>query len=386
MNYKNETAPAGPPAQIKIGDKVIDVRSTRRRRGADGAAKERAFTQDADRGHPTRRAIRPRPTRPRSTCRWSIAILTILVIYVTMVYGPIAAMLVELFPTRIRYTSMSLPYHIGNGWFGGFLPPTAFAIVAATGDIYSGLWYPIVIAAMTFVIGTAVRAGDQGRATSTRTTERSVRAKTSRRPREGRRFLCPIVIAGAAEDLAAAAFQDPTMNLDAIAIGHNPPEDVNAIIEVPIGGEPIKYEMDKAAGTLVVDRFLYTPMRYPGNYGFVPHTLSDDGDPIDVLVANTRPHHPRRGDQRAADRRAEDGGRGGGDEKIIAVPSPTLTQRYVNVKTYTDLPEITRPPDRALLRPLQGPRARQMGEAAGLGRRREAQRLIAEAIERAKRK
>ena len=82
------------------------------------------------------------------------------------------------------------------------------------------------------------------------------------------------------------------MRIDAIAIGHNPPDDVNVIIEVPIGGEPIKYEMDKAAGTLVVDRFLYTPMRYPGNYGFVPHTLSDDGDPIDVLVANTRPIVP----------------------------------------------------------------------------------------------
>jgi len=74
-------------------------------------------------------------------------------LYVTMVYGPVAAMLVELFPTRIRYTSMSLPYHIGNGWFGGFLPTTSFAIVAATGDIYSGLWYPIIIAAMTLVIG-----------------------------------------------------------------------------------------------------------------------------------------------------------------------------------------------------------------------------------------
>jgi hypothetical protein len=83
----------------------------------------------------------------------TIVILTILVIYVTMVYGPIAAMLVEMFPTRIRYTSMSLPYHIGNGWFGGFLPATAFAIVAAKGDIYSGLWYPIVIALVTFVIG-----------------------------------------------------------------------------------------------------------------------------------------------------------------------------------------------------------------------------------------
>ena len=80
-------------------------------------------------------------------------ILTYLVILVTMVYGPIAAMLVEMFPTRIRYTSMSLPYHIGNGWFGGLLPTTAFAIVAQTGNMYNGLWYPIIIAAMTFVIG-----------------------------------------------------------------------------------------------------------------------------------------------------------------------------------------------------------------------------------------
>jgi len=82
-----------------------------------------------------------------------IAILFIMVVYVTIVYGPIAALLVELFPARIRYTSMSLPYHIGNGWFGGFLPATSFAIVAATGNIYNGLWYPIVVAVMTFVIG-----------------------------------------------------------------------------------------------------------------------------------------------------------------------------------------------------------------------------------------
>ena len=82
-----------------------------------------------------------------------VLLLWILVIYVTMVYGPIAAMLVEMFPTRIRYTSMSLPYHIGNGWFGGFLPTTAFAIVAATGDIYSGLWYPVAIASITLVVG-----------------------------------------------------------------------------------------------------------------------------------------------------------------------------------------------------------------------------------------
>ena len=83
----------------------------------------------------------------------TVVLLTILVIYVTMVYGPIAAWLVEMFPTRIRYSGLSLPYHIGNGWFGGFLPATVFAIVAATGDIYSGLWYPIIVAAMSFVVG-----------------------------------------------------------------------------------------------------------------------------------------------------------------------------------------------------------------------------------------
>ena len=83
-----------------------------------------------------------------------VAILFLLALYVTMVYGPIAALLVELFPTRIRYTSMSLPYHIGNGWFGGFLPTFAFAMVAANGDIYYGLWYPIIVALVTLVIGT----------------------------------------------------------------------------------------------------------------------------------------------------------------------------------------------------------------------------------------
>ena len=82
------------------------------------------------------------------------------------------------------------------------------------------------------------------------------------------------------------------MRIDAIEIGDEPPMDVNVIIEVPVGGHPIKYELDKNAGTLVVDRFLYTPMSYPGNYGFVPHTLSEDGDPIDVLVCNTRPLAP----------------------------------------------------------------------------------------------
>src|SRR6185437_8181775 len=131
------------------------------------------------------------------------------------------------------------------------------------------------------------------------------------------------------------------MFLDAIPIGNAPPDDVNVIIEVPIGGEPIKYEMNKAAGTLFVDRFLYTPMRYPGNYGFVPHTLSDDGDPIDVLVANTRPIVPGAviNVRPVGVLKMEDDG--GGDEKILAVPSPHLTKRYLAVKNYTDLPEIT---------------------------------------------
>ena len=131
------------------------------------------------------------------------------------------------------------------------------------------------------------------------------------------------------------------MNIDAIAIGHAPPDDVNVVVEVPLGGEPIKYELDKNSGALVVDRFLYTPTRYPGNYGFVPRTLSDDGDPIDVLVANTRPIVPGAviNVRPVGVLRMEDDG--GGDEKIVAVPSSRLTQRYQHVHSYTDLPEIT---------------------------------------------
>ena len=131
------------------------------------------------------------------------------------------------------------------------------------------------------------------------------------------------------------------MRIDAIKIGKNPPDDVNVIIEVPLGGEPIKYEMDKDSGTLFVDRFLYTAMRYPGNYGFIPHTLSGDGDPCDVLIANTRAIVP------GAVMNVRPVGvlvmedNAGEDEKIIAVPSPHLTQRYDRVETYTDLPEIT---------------------------------------------
>ena len=131
------------------------------------------------------------------------------------------------------------------------------------------------------------------------------------------------------------------MRLDAVSIGANPPHDVNVIIEVPIGGEPIKYEMDKAAGALVVDRFLYTAMRYPGNYGFIPHTLSGDGDPCDVVVANTRAIVPGAimSCRIVGVLLMED--EAGGDEKLIAVPSAKLTQRYDNVQDYRDLPEIT---------------------------------------------
>src|SRR5215470_5804984 len=131
------------------------------------------------------------------------------------------------------------------------------------------------------------------------------------------------------------------MRLDAISTGRNPPDEVNVIVEVPVGGEPIKYEMDKASGALIVDRFLYTAMRYPGNYGFIPHTLSNDGDPCDVLVANTRAIVPgavmsvRPGRVLLVEAQA------GGDQQILAVPSSKLTQRYDKVTSYSDLPDIT---------------------------------------------
>ena len=131
------------------------------------------------------------------------------------------------------------------------------------------------------------------------------------------------------------------MRLEAVSIGRNPPEDVNVVIEVPIGGEPIKYEMDKESGALIVDRFLYTPMRYPGNYGFIPHTLSQDGDPCDVIVANTRAIAPGAimSCRIVGVLLMED--EAGGDEKLLAVPSSWLTKRYDGVHDHTDLPQIT---------------------------------------------
>jgi inorganic pyrophosphatase len=176
------------------------------------------------------------------------------------------------------------------------------------------------------------------------------------------------------------------MRIDAIAIGQNPPEDVNVIVEVPIGGEPIKYEMDKAAGALVVDRFLHTPMRYPGNYGFVPHTLSDDGDPIDVLIANTRPIVPGAviNVRPIGVFKMED--QAGGDEKIIAVPVPRLTKRYENVMSYLDLPEITVEQIQHFFEHYKDLEPGKWVTVLGWGDAAEAKRLISEAIERAKKK
>ena len=130
------------------------------------------------------------------------------------------------------------------------------------------------------------------------------------------------------------------MRLDAIKIGDNPPHDINVVVEVPLGGEPIKYEMDKEAGTMVVDRILYTSMRYPGNYGFVPHTLSDDGDPVDVLIANQRPIISGAviNCRPVGVLFMED--EAGGDEKIIAVPSKSVSAMFNKVESYSDLPDI----------------------------------------------
>jgi len=152
VNYANEAAPTGTVAHVKIGDKTFESFEGASLSPADFKIKSGEFTKVL--GDAVKSAGYPAKADPgQINYVMVIVLLTILMLYVTMVYGPVAAMLVEMFPTRIRYTSMSLPYHVGNGWFGGFLPTTAFAMVAATGDIYYGLWYPIVIALMTFVVG-----------------------------------------------------------------------------------------------------------------------------------------------------------------------------------------------------------------------------------------
>jgi hypothetical protein len=139
VNYQNQDAPKGAPAQVKIGEQVLNATSADFAKALPAAVKAHGYPASAD----------PNEISYVMTT----VLLWLLVIYVTLVYAPIAAWLVELFPSRIRYSGMSLPYHIGNGWFGGFLPATVFAIVAATGNIYSGLWYPVAVAAMSLVIG-----------------------------------------------------------------------------------------------------------------------------------------------------------------------------------------------------------------------------------------
>ena len=174
------------------------------------------------------------------------------------------------------------------------------------------------------------------------------------------------------------------MRLELLPIGKNPPEEVNVVVEVPVGGEPIKYEIHKPSGALMVDRFLYTAMRYPGNYGFVPHTLSDDGDPCDVIIANQRGLLPGSviavrpvGVLKMQDE-------AGGDEKIIAVPVPRLTRRYEKVHNYLDLPEITLKQIEHFFEHYKDLENGKWVKAMGWGDAEEARRLILEGVERAR--
>ena len=174
------------------------------------------------------------------------------------------------------------------------------------------------------------------------------------------------------------------MNLAAVPIGRDPPNEVNVVIEVPIGGEPIKYEMHKPSGALMVDRFLYTAMRYPGNYGFIPHTLSGDGDPCDVLIANTRGVSPGAimSVRIVGVMVMED--EAGGDEKLIGVPGPKLTQRYDAVQDIADLPEIT---TQQILHFFANYKALEPGKWVKIlrwGDAEEARKLVLEGIARAK--
>jgi hypothetical protein len=155
VSYENAAGPAGSKASVKIGEKVVEspVGNVVNLKFDETSAKEiaafkKTMSEDLKlAGYPTKAD----PAKMNKVMM--VVLLFWLVLLVTMVYGPIAAMLVEMFPTRIRYTSMSLPYHIGNGWFGGLLPATGLAIVAQTGNMYNGLWYPIVFALITFVVG-----------------------------------------------------------------------------------------------------------------------------------------------------------------------------------------------------------------------------------------
>lgn len=174
------------------------------------------------------------------------------------------------------------------------------------------------------------------------------------------------------------------MRIDSIAIGKNPPDDFNVVVEIPIGGEPIKYEIDKVAGALVVDRILQTDMRYPGNYGFVPHTLSEDGDPIDVLVVNNRPIISGavvRCRPIGVLRMTDESGK---DEKIIALPVDKISPIYKDIKTYRDLPDIKLRRIAHFFEHYKDLEDGKWVKVEGWGDENEAKALVVEAIERAK--
>ena len=176
------------------------------------------------------------------------------------------------------------------------------------------------------------------------------------------------------------------MNIDAIPIGKNPPDDLNVIIEVPLGGEPIKYEIDKASGALFVDRFLYTPMRYPGNYGFIPHTLCGDGDPLDVLVMNSRPLVPGavvRCRPLGVLFMEDDGGQ---DEKILAVPVHKLTAMYDNVHDIADVQPIQVERVKHFFTHYKDLEPNKWAKISHVGDSADARRVILESIEQAKTK
>ena len=174
------------------------------------------------------------------------------------------------------------------------------------------------------------------------------------------------------------------MRIAAIPTGKNPPDEINVVIEVPIGGGPIKYEMDKEAGALFVDRFLYTSMRYPGNYGFIPNTLSGDGDPVDVMVCNTRAIVPGAymSCRPVGVLIMED--EAGQDEKLLAVPSTKLTRRYEKVHDIDDVPEITREQMRHFFEHYKDLEPGKWVKVVRWGNAAEAKKMILEGIERYK--
>ena len=174
------------------------------------------------------------------------------------------------------------------------------------------------------------------------------------------------------------------MQFDNIPAGKNPPEDIYVAIEIPANSSPVKYELDKDMGALLVDRFMATPMFYPANYGFIPHTLADDGDPCDVLVANTRAIAPGAimSVRPVGVLVMEDNA--GEDEKIIAVPSRHLTMRYDRIQNYTDLPDITLSQIQHFFEHYKDLEPGKWVKLGGWQNRETAEKLIVEAIERAK--